>query len=327
MTGSIKPKTNFRQAWERLLRASPHLKSRLTDEEISRLSWARKVNTIQALPEAFQPMASELMLEGQDFPYAVLTPTFEGYLKRENEKLVFCLDNRLYVLEKEQQEVTTTSYGFEQIYRIEYGKILLKAWIRICGTDHQGQFSTTVLRFNAITDYLINPFVEAVRCSAEPAVLVDMQQERAKFSPLKWEHYKFMNYARKCLVPGERVEQYILQPEKETDRIKLFGITVLKRTDCLTHILIQTDRELILIRDDETSQILNDESRYGGILNYVPLNHVQEISIGTGNDGLISLRITLPAGDGLQMPFATERRPELEQFIQNIKETQKHPDL
>jgi hypothetical protein len=62
-----------------------------------------------------------------------------------------------------------------------------------------------------------------------------------------------MYYARNSLLPGERVEQYILQPEIETRRAILFGMMVLKRIVCLTHILIQTDRELILIRDGETS--------------------------------------------------------------------------
>ena len=134
-----------------------------------------------------------------------------------------------------------------------------------------------------------------------------------------------MNYARNSLLPGERVEQYSLQPEMETDRAKLFGMTVLKRTVCLTHILIQTDRELILIRDDETSQRWKDEVRYGGIWNYVPLSQLQDLIIEDTSDGLVNLTIILPAGDSLPMHFASKRRAELEQFVQKVKETIKHP--
>lgn len=118
-----------------------------------------------------------------------------------------------------------------------------------------------------------------------------------KFSPLKWKHFKFMNYARNSLRPGERVEQYILQPEMEIDRSKLFGMTLLKRTICLTHIRIHTDRELILIRDNECSQRWNDGVRYGGIWNYVPLNQLQDLIMEDATYGLVDLTIKLPAED------------------------------
>jgi hypothetical protein len=327
MTTSTTSKSNLRQAWGRLIRARPRLRAALTGEQISKRSWAKKVYTFEALPEAFQPIASDLLLDKQAFPYVVLTPTFEGFLKRENEKLVFCLDHRLYILENDQQKVTTTSYELENIYRIEFGEILLKAWIHICGMDDQGHFSTTQLRFNSVTDFLFNPFIEALRHAEQPAVPGDMQQEREKFSPLKWKHFKFMNYARNSLLPGERVEHYILQPEMEIDRTKLFGMTVLKRTICLTHILIQTDRELILIRDGESSQRSNDGGRYGGIWNYIPLKQLQDLIIEDVSDGLVNLTIKLPAEDNLSMPFTSERRPELEQFIQKVNETIKHPVL
>lgn len=293
----------------------------LGGEQISKRSWAKKIYSFESIPEAFKPLADLLMHDKQAFPYTVLTPTFEGFLKRENEKLVFYLHERLYILENDQHDVTATSFELKNIYRIEFGEILLKAWIHIDGTDDQGQFSTGQLRFNSVTDFLFNPFIEAGRHPDEHSLPVDMQQEREKFALLKWNHFKFMNYARDSLLPGERVEQYILQPEMETERTKLLGITVLKRTICLTHILIQTNRELILICDDESSQRWKDGSRYGGIWNYVPLDQLQGLIIEDAPDGLIDLKIILPAGNGLRMPFAKDRRPELEQFIQKVKET------
>ena len=321
MTTSTTPKPNLRQIWERLSHADPRLRAKLTGEQITRQSWAKKVYTFEALPEAFKSIACDLMSDKQAFPYAVLTPTFEGFLKHENEKLVFCQDQRLYVLEKDQRNVIPTSYRFANIYRIEFGEVLLKAWINIRGTNDQGEFSTTQLRFNSVTDFLFNPFIEAVRLFDVPTVPLDMQQEREKFSPLKQKHFKFMNYARNSLLPGEHVEQYIFQPEMKTARTNLFGMTILKRVVCLTHVLIHTDRELIMIRDDETSQRLKSRSRYGGIWNYVPLIHLQDLHIEDASAGLLELTMSLPAGDCIKMPFANERRPELEQFVQKVKAT------
>ncbi len=187
MTTSISPKINFRQAWQWLLHNGPSLRAALTGEQISKQSWAKKVHDFGSLPEAFQPVLSDLINVKTSFPYTVLTPTFEGYLEQENEKLVFFLERRLIILEKDQQEVAITSYRLENIHRIEFGKILLKAWIQIYGMDDQGQFSITKLRFNSVTDYLFAPFIEAGRHSNEPVEEIDKQVEREKFSPLKVE--------------------------------------------------------------------------------------------------------------------------------------------
>ena len=101
MTISTTPKTKLRQVWEQIMHATSRFSAKLAGEQISRLSWARMVYTFEALPDEFQPIASDLIPDKQTFPYAVLTPAFEGSLKRENEKLVFCLDHRLYILENE----------------------------------------------------------------------------------------------------------------------------------------------------------------------------------------------------------------------------------
>lgn len=73
MATSTTPRTNLRQSWERLIRTSPRLIAARTGEQISKLSWAKKVYTFEALPEAFQPLASDLMLDKQAFPIKVET--------------------------------------------------------------------------------------------------------------------------------------------------------------------------------------------------------------------------------------------------------------
>jgi hypothetical protein len=325
MTQSSNLKTNLYQVWERFLLANIRSRTKKSDEQLSRESWAEKVNTLESVPKVFRPTVREIIPDGQPFPYSVLTPTFEGYLERENEKLIFCLNHRLFILENDGQKANVTSYRLENINRIEFGEILLKAWINICGTNDTGTHSNSRLRFNSVTDFLFVPFIEAVRHSDQPAIPVDMQREREKFSPLKARHIKFMNYSRKSLLPGERVVQYILQPEIQTAGMKLFGITLFRRSLCMTHMLIQTDHELILIREEETTQRLKDESRYGGIWNYVPLCQVQDLMIEDHTDRLVDLTVLLPRGDHLHLPCANERRSELEQFVHNIKKAINFP--
>jgi hypothetical protein len=316
-----KPKIKLSVIWDSLIHLDLHSRAKLTGGQISERSWAKKVSNFQSMPEVFRQPVLEIILDEQNLPYTVLTPTFEGYSKLENEKLIFCLDHRLFILENVAENITSTCYRLEKIHRIEFGKILLDAWIKICGINDQGVYSVSRFRFNSVSDYLFNPFIETMRRLDEPEILVDTQQEREKFSSLMERHIKFMNFARSSLLPGERVIQFFLQPEIEAARLHLFGTTLFKRTLCATYILIQTDRELILIQDDLTSQCLNDESRYGGIRNYVPLNQLQDLIVENATTGLVELTLKLPAEDSLHLLCANERRSELIDFILNIKES------
>jgi hypothetical protein len=325
MAHSSTPKTNLSQAWNRFISAGLSPRAKLKGEPLTERSWAKKVNNFESMPEAFRRPTLEIILDEQNLPYAVLTPTFEGYKKLENEKLIFCLDHRLFILENDGVRVTSTSYGLENIHRIEFGKILLEAWIKICGRNDQGIYSGSRLRFNSVSDFLFYPFIETVRQLDQPEILVDTQHERGKFSGLMERHIKFMNFARSSLLPGERVIRFFLQPEIEASRLHLFHTTLFKRTICSTYILIQTDRELILIQDDLTSQCSKDESRYGGIRNYMHLYQLQDLIVEDAVTGLIDLTIKLPVGDSLHLMCANEKRSELKDFVQNIKEALKSP--
>jgi hypothetical protein len=319
MANSSTPKTNLSQIWDCFIHPNLHFRTAQNDEQISGRSWAKKVHNFDVVPEAFRRAVLEIIRDEQNLPYAVLTPTFEGYLKLENEKLIFCLDHSLIILEKIGEHITSTCYRLEKIHRIEFGKILLEAWIKICGKNDQGVYLESRLRFNSVSDFMFNPFIEAVRRLDEPEILVDTQQEREKFSSLMERHIKFMNFARKSLLPGERVIRFFLQPEIKAARLHLFKTTLFKRTLCPTYILIHTDRELILIQDDLTSQCSKDESRYGGIRNYMPLNQVQDLIIEDAATGLVDLTIKLPAGDRLNMLCTNEKRSDLEDFVRDIK--------
>lgn len=216
MTTYSTPKTGLSLMWDRIIHTSLRSKARQVGDQTSKRSWARRVENFELVPEAYRRMVLEIILDERHLPYAVLTPTYEGHLRPENEKLVFCLDHSLYILENNGPNVTANIYKFENIQRIEFGEILLKAWLRIYGTGDQGVYSNTLLCFNSVTDFLFNPIIEAIRRSDEPVIPVDLPQESEKFSSLASSYFKFMNYARNSLLPGEPVAHYFLQPEMET---------------------------------------------------------------------------------------------------------------
>jgi hypothetical protein len=300
---------------DRLAQLETHQLPLLTGTEQTRLTWARAVESSADLPQFYQSYMDEL-LAGRAFPYAVLTPTFPGFMHRENEHLIFSLDRHLYVLERHKQQLNVVRYVLADIHYVEVGAILLYGWLKLSGSA-DGQLVTSTLRFNVVTDRLFVPFVNQIRPAARPFAAGDLSAEQDKFDYLMSVNFKFMNYARRSLQPGERVIQPLLQPEIRAKLITVFGRS-LYRTVALSHIHILTDTEWIIIRDDERSPGGNGRVRHGGVWDYVPLDRIRAVVLTPRHDGRLVLTIQLPHGDQIDSVFAASQRDKLTTFFDRL---------
>ena len=135
----------------------------LSAAEQTRFSWARLVRSLEELPPAYHSFFAARPA-GEPFPYAVLTPTFAGFIRRETEKLVCCLDDRLIILDKTSGEPRCTAFPLNALNYVEIGGVLLKAWIKLQGRANDETTLTTItLRYNAVTDRLFTPFIDRIR--------------------------------------------------------------------------------------------------------------------------------------------------------------------
>jgi hypothetical protein len=287
----------------------------LTGWEQSRLSWARVAEFYDEVPLVYRPWLDPLIRGRETFPYIVLTPTYEGYFRRENEKLICMLDRTLAIVECARDRLIPTVYPLEGISRIEVGEILLRGWLTVRGVSASGQPSSTAIRFNTVTDRLFAPFLNEFRGGGRPPSGASLEIERAKFSELLDRNYKFMNYARGSIMPGDKVRAYVLQPEIREDLLRLLGRS-LSRCISPTHIVLLTDRELIAISEEGGSLWQSFGTvKYGGIWQYVPLERISAVSIVARNDGLLTLSIELPRGERMEMLFSPDSRAELGSLV------------
>jgi len=288
----------------------------LTGYEQTKWSWARIVESYDQLPEAFKDFFKTFLDDTSAFPYAVRTPRFEELTRRENEKLIFSLDNKVYVLERIKDKLSVTCYPLEDISTIEVGAILLDSWIKISGVASNGVLTSSTLRFNTVTDFLFTPILGKIRPTSTPGD-TDQSSERAKFDYLMPLNFKFMNYARHSLVPGEKVIHTVLQPEIRAKLLTLFGRS-LSRTISTAHLSILTDRELIMIRDEKTGR-WGDKTKYGGVWNYIPLDKITSISLTPEKGDLLVLSIHLPQNDHIDSLFSASNKQEVELFLSQFE--------
>jgi hypothetical protein len=284
--------------------------------EQTRLSWARTVQSLEELPPAYHSFFADGPL-----PYAVLTPTFAGFMRRETERLVYCLDDRLIILEKTPGEPKCTAFSLDDLNYVEVGGVLLRAWIKFQGRANAEQALTTVtLRFNAVTDRLFAPFVDRIRGTAASPIDFPRDVELSKLDDdAVGLSFKFRNYARHSLLPGDRVVAAIGQPEMRRPVIRI-GHWTYQRTMIVAHMLLLTDRELIIIRDDPESPRSFDETRYGGVWDYIPLRKIERIAWQITEADVLTVTLDLPWGDRVDMLFAAARRAEVEGFFKHVLE-------
>jgi hypothetical protein len=135
-----------------------------------------------------------------------------------------------------------------------------------------------------------------------------------KFNRLYFSNYKFMNYAKRSLLGGEKVIQTILQPEIKTGYFRFFGIPFY-RTISPAHLTILTDRELIIIRDDAR---WSSTAKYGGIWDYIPVTKILSLSQSETGDRLVGLTISLQDGARLDLVFQASAREEIARLFERF---------
>ena len=134
--------------------------------ERTRASWARHIPTYAAVPPAYRAFFEPLQAAGQDLPHAVLAPSYEGFLHRATEKLVFALGQEIHVLEKAGNTFQAHCFPLPAISYVEFRAVLLDAHVKICGLADRGTPACCTIRFNAVGDYLFRPIVETIRRAA-----------------------------------------------------------------------------------------------------------------------------------------------------------------
>jgi hypothetical protein len=167
------------------------------------------------------------------------------------------------------------------------------------------------------TDYVLTPIIEKIRPATGDLGDTDQSFELAKFDYLARLNYKFMSYGRHSLLPGEKVIHTILQPEMRNRVVAALGWSF-SRITSTAHISILTDRELILIREEEQSQWSRD-ARYGGTRSYIPLNKITSVSLARREHDLLALSIHLPGNDQIVSLFSTSNEREVDLFLDRLE--------
>jgi hypothetical protein len=282
------------------------LPPRTTNAQI-KASWARSVKPQDQIPELFRDFFESAKSTEQDFPYTVITPTYDGFIHRQVEKLICNFQHAVVVLEKSGNSYLQKCYPLDRISYVQLETHLLDSSFRIFGVTEDGTPSSSAFRYNTVTDYLFFPILYKIRHTADDSSRSADLEELGKFNSWGQDNPKFMNFAKRSLLPGECVIQAILSPEIRQDMIKIFGMTYdIVVSPTLAAIL--TDQELIMIREVKNRC---GPGNYGGIWEYISLQNIAKLSTLEVIDNIMMFSIQLTDGRQLEYLFQAGVNPEI----------------
>jgi hypothetical protein len=292
--------------------------SAMTGARQTMSSWAKVIESPEAMHEVYRSSFSTVLGHEPTMPYTVFAPAIAGLRHRTTEKLLCVAHDTIYVWERAGGRAAQTAYPLETISDLEMGEILLFSWITIGGVTQAGKTSATTIEFNTATSRHFARLVSLIRPAPDPLAGLALAVEQAKFGYLTAESFKFGSFACSSLVEGEQVHQIVWQPKIRKPLTRL-GRFTFYQTLSLPHVAILTDKEFIVIQDDERSR----ESRgirYGGKWRYIALKHIGAVAVSDQGDDMLTLSLTLaPGGRQIETLFTASLKEQIARLESGLK--------
>lgn len=279
-------------------------------------AWSKVIESREEIPTVYKSTFDTFFANDRTFPRVLLTPALDRFPRKTTEKLVIGTDEDLHILERNRNQIQASCYPYRDIWAVELGVVLLNSWLTIRGKTSQGEAGVSTIQFNTTGMRHFEPILKKLRPSPRRMDQAQIAAEKDKFDCLSMTNFKFMNYGRESLIPGEVVLQFLLQPEIRQPLWTIFGRTFCK-TLSPAHLTILTDRELILIRNPERVKEAGAD-RYGGIWQFLPLHSLQSVTLSQAGDERLAVWIRHP-GQTVETLFEASNQPALEQLCSRVQ--------
>jgi hypothetical protein len=284
----------------------------LTGAKQTMASWSKVIESYEQVPDIYAGLFETRFANNQQFPYTLLTPSIMKPKGKTTEKLICDAFAAIHILERSGSQVVAKSYPYQDVCMIEMGNILLDSWLIISGVTSTGEADVSTIDFNTASARHFVTFLDKLRPSSPNADKTQLNAEKDKFNYLSPLNFKFMNYGRSSLIGGETVRQIILQPEIREPVWTILG-DLFQKVISPAHLVILTDRELILIQDIPRGRKVQ-KVNYGGLWQYIRLSSIRSVAWTETEDGRLTLSIAVSPDRKIERLFAVSSKLEVEQL-------------
>ena len=280
-------------------------------------AWSRLIEAREDIPAIYKSHFDKYFGSAERFPLVIWTPVLDKFPRKTTEKLICDTETAVYIFEKKGHQIDIQCFPYREIYSSEVGSILLETWLTVRGKTSDAKPAVSTIEINTTSRRYFETILNKLRPAFKTMDMAQVAAEKNKFDRLSTINFKFMNYGRESLLPGETVLRFLLQPEIRQPLFTIFGKTF-DRSLSLAHLIVVTDQELILIQDTGSERD-SRVNRYGGIWQYIPLRSIDSVSISEAANKRAALSIQCQPDRTLQILFDISNLPELEQIRSQLQ--------
>ncbi|MTI58340.1 hypothetical protein [Geosporobacter ferrireducens] len=267
--------------------------------------WARRIEGFEDIPNHFKEYF-QVFVKDDGLPYTILAPEHRWGRRKANEKMICIHEKYISYLERNNHKIVHKVYPLEDIIQIEHGKILLYSWIKISACIDNA-LDCFIVEYNTVTEFLFAEVITIIRTSIGTLNELLYKKEKSDIDKIELLEYKFKNYARYCLLPESEVIGLVFQ-----QKIKKRCLGFLHKNISPTHLVMLTNKELIIIKEDD--KMTKSTSAYCQIYNYIPLNKIKMLTVNRDSGTMIMLRIQLINETRVQIKYEPAQENALYQM-------------
>lgn len=273
--------------------------------------WARIIKEYDDIPEYFKEKYIEETGQRDILPYMIYSPLDRWGSRYTNERLTCLLEDKITVIEKIENGVTAVSYMPQNINYLRRRSILLHSWLSIAGVAGNKTAITTI-EYNTVVKELFIPIINFLRPLPDLKGKPDGSSTGLEsFDCFKELEYRFRQYARECIAPGEEVLAMCFQPVIYEKRRRF-----IKKMLSNSHLSILTGREWIFINEGEL--ISAKSQKYEDIYTFIPLDKIRDVAVDKLDD-TINAKLAFKDSGELTMMLDISKKAELDSFIRTFR--------
>ena len=268
------------------------------------------IKQVSELPEPLQtPFAGELK-GGMPFPETLYIPACQWGEETCPDKIVADFEDRLLILEQDDEGVQRWVFPHGQINYVQNGRILLESWILVSGMI-DGERKSHMILYNSVDEKKVLPLINTLRKRVNHMSEQEFNNQE-EFMDLYPDNLKFFNYSNRSVIKGEKVLFTLYQ-----DSIKNRFYRVIDNRIAPSHILILSDKEIIIIT--ETLSKHKEADSYSGVFTYISLHQVKDVLFLERAKNQFSLDIIMTGDDRITSAYTDDKEGELRQFVGKVK--------
>jgi hypothetical protein len=292
-------------------------KPKMTGSVQTMLTWTRVALSADEIPTEYLPYFNKLIINCEPFPYTLIAPPMKNRWYKPVERLITCIGDQLYVLEKQNKKISQQSMLLNPSIDMELGNSLLFSWITLRDLSVGAKTRKIILTFNAATARHYEPLLRKIRPSIKADSNDQAQDPSSLQKALVPADFKFNHFAQESILPGEMIYDSLWQPAFKTPSFTLLGKNLF-HSKTLAHMTILAKDELILLWDDERG-LENRGVRYGGIRRFIPIEHIKHVSVNEAMNNASALALTLSDDSHVYRSFESQNQNALLPFSQHFE--------